>query len=1134
LNVQLSKWPAGRDDIVVGDMNALSTLWDKTLEEKERNDEATKRGELVEDWMAEKDMTIANDRKKPTLNSTVGTESSPDLSIIHTSKLDKFSWEVFDELGSDHKPIILTYEPDVPIKNTHVRPKYKWKLNDARWEEFSGLIEEKMPCPDKNRRKKSLNKLEKFFRKTVHDAAKKKIGKKKIDNSTKPHLTAEIKEKIKVRNRLRRTMKENRAEWKAAGIEVSELIRLEKEKKWKMYIEEIDCNTRVKDVWRTIRNIDGRNPPRNENEVLVVDGKGYMEDSDKANQFRKTYKGFSKIPNYREDRKLQKEVYQFLNSAKTTPGREEVSDIKEGELERVIEEAKMGKSPGEDDIPYEMIKQLGPKARAFILDMFRRIWRGEEIPQRWRRANIKTLLKDGKDPAKTDSYRPISLTSCLGKLLEKIVADRLSHMLEARGDLNSNQAGFRRNRCTGDQVLKLVQETSDEMHARKGNFSIVTFFDFSKAYDKVWRVGLLHKMIEKGIPYRFVSYVRHFLSSRQTTVDVNGAKSKMFYLNEGLPQGSAISPLLFLIFIDDIDEELSNHTSRSLYADDTAAWTTKGRNKAEAQKRMQESITRIAAWSRKWKMSLNESKTEAMVISAGNQSWVPLLKLNGKVIKVVDEYKFLGVLIDKNLRFKKHADKTRKKGRKRINILRCMSGKAWGQTLETQRKLYLTYARSTIEYASPAWYNMLSETEKRKMEVEQNIALRSIGGLGKTCPVDFLRLETEIEPLRTRMKKNDMITAERYKRLEADDGRRKLMEKPIRGKGNSIVKTRDGWREETIPDMKEYEVNRNIRADRIPPWYETRANFEAVTLEKKKEEYTSTELKDYTLETIDSVAADVEIYTDGSTGEGQLNGGAGVHIRSSDGTVLYEKSLPAGKWCPSYDGEAVAMLEATRWVSEMNDPSKHYLILTDSKSLVDALKKDNWRDNHEWLSKIKTNISKIDCKLTIMWIPSHCDTDGNERADFLAKEGSKLAQGDTPVTFNIVKAKITGKKWEITHPRAKTMYGNRRGPKRTIEKTWPRKQRSMYSRLRTDHCKQLQNFQCNKIHKAESASCPKCAGGDETIQHIICICPSLEERRGQIRTGEWRERDMVQRPLECMELLQHRFPELEVAQATEQ
>ena len=403
-----------------------------------------------------------------------------------------------------------------------------------------------------------------------------------------------------------------------------------------------------------------------------MDGKGYVEDSDKAEQFRKTYKGFSKIPRYREDRRLQKGVYKFLNSARTSASSKEEQDIKEGELERAIDEAKTGKSPGEDDIAYEMIKHLGPRARWFLLDMFRRIWRGEEIPQKWRTANIKTLLKEGKDPEKTESYRPISLTSCLGKLLEKIVADRLSHILETRGGFNSNQAGFRRNRCTGDQVLKLVQAATDEMQAKKGNFTIVTFFDFSKAYDKVWRVGLLHKMIEKGIPYQFVNYARHFLSSRQTTVDVNGAKSKMFYLKEGLPQGSAISPLLFLIFIDDIDEQLSQHTSRSLYADDTAAWTTKGKSKAEAQKRMQESINRIAAWSRKWKMTLNESKTEAMVISAGNQKWTPTLKLNNQPIKIVDDYKFLGVIIDKNLRFKKHVDKTKKKARKRTNILKCM------------------------------------------------------------------------------------------------------------------------------------------------------------------------------------------------------------------------------------------------------------------------------------------------------------------------------------------------------------------------------------------------------------------------------------------------------------------------------
>ena len=142
-------------------------------------------------------------------------------------------------------------------------------------------------------------------------------------------------------------------------------------------------------------------------------------------------------------------------------------------------------------------------------------------------------------------------------------------------------------------------------------------------------------------------------------------------------------------------------------------------------------------------------------------------------------------------------------------------------------------------------------------------------------------------------------------------------------------------------------------------------------------------------------------------------------------------------------------------------------------------------------------------------------------------------------TVEIVKAKIAGKKWEITHERAKRVYQDRRGPKRKIEKAWPRKQRSMFCRLRTGHCKQLQNFQHNKLGKGESALCPKCEEGDETIEHIICTCPSLEARRFGIKVGEWEESDMVRKPLECMELLQHRFPEelkitLPAAQTTEQ
>ena len=169
-----------------------------------------------------------------------------------------------------------------------------------------------------------------------------------------------------------------------------------------------------------------------------------------------------------------------------------------------------------------MIQHLGPKAKQMLLYLYNRVWRGEELPTAWRRAVIKPLLKEGKDPKETASYRPISLTSCLGKILEKIIAERMMYILEKRGVINGNQAGFRQNRATTDQVLKLVQAASDQMHSKgESKMTICTFFDYEKAYDKVWRDGLLHKMVELGIPWRFAKYTRHFLSGRCTSVEVN-------------------------------------------------------------------------------------------------------------------------------------------------------------------------------------------------------------------------------------------------------------------------------------------------------------------------------------------------------------------------------------------------------------------------------------------------------------------------------------------------------------------------------------------------------------------------------------------------------------------------------------
>ena len=152
------------------------------------------------------------------------------------------------------------------------------------------------------------------------------------------------------------------------------------------------------------------------------------------------------------------------------------------------------------------------------------------------------------------------------------------------------------------------------------------------------------------------------------------------------------------------------------------------------------------------------------------------------------------------------------------------------------------------------------------------------------------------------------------------------------------------------------------------------------------------------------------------------------------------------------------MREATAWEREQKNKDINHMILTDSMSLVEALRADDWKDNHEWLCQIKKNIDECEGKLTILWIPSHVGTPGNEMADHLASQGSQLEQA-VPIPFGILKAKVKSKKWKISHSRAKQMYGDRRGPKTKVEKKWSRRQRTLFARLRTNHAKELKHYQ---------------------------------------------------------------------------
>ena len=195
-------------------------------------------------------------------------------------------------------------------------------------------------------------------------------------------------------------------------------------------------------------------------------------------------------------------------------------------------------------------------------------------------------------------------------------------------------------------------------------------------------------------------------------------------------------------------------------------------------------------------------------------------------------------------------------------------------------------------------------------------------------------------------------------------------------------------------------------------------------------------------------------------------------------------------------------------------------ICTDSMSVHKALANDDWKNAQDWTRKIKEKCHQLKTDTSILWIPSHCGCEGNEIADRLADEGTKLDQAEIPITHAIAQARVRKRKWEVKHDRAKETYGERKKPKMEIEKSWPRAVRTLYARLRSGHCKELKHYQ----YMIEVADDPFCECGEvDTIHHVLCECPILDSiRRSKI--GEpMRLSHLVTQPEECRTILAQRF-----------
>ncbi len=631
--------------------------------------------------------------------------------------------------NNDHIPISFNINAVIPKSSCYYR--HVWNFKKGNFEDLNRKLSDF--AWDTIFRVEDLDEIVDLWTETFLRLAKECIPYTKIlvRPNDLPYMTAELRSKIRKRERLfkkwkRTKINDHRAHYVECRNDTTKSLRSARENYIKSQCDSLSVDSNSGKWWDTVKKLCCFKKSSNTIAPLMDDDGLLVYDAQtKADIFNKFYAGVSTIENPNDNIPG--------NNVADGPLLENFT-IYHDDVYKLLRKLNTSKATGPDNIGNMLLKKCAPSVTPVLTRIFNLSLSLGHFPKRWKIAHIVPIHKKGS-VHNYMMYRPVSLLPCVSKVFEKLIFNKVYLHLRRNGIISEFQSGF----TPGDSTINQLIHITDRILKSLDNFEdcLSCFLDLTRAFDTVWHKGLLYKLDKYGIKdhengNKILSWFKSYLFERGHRVSIDGKVSDLRFINAAVPQGSVLGPLLFLVYINDVTHDIDSDIF--LFADDTSIFKSGKDNKVSANI-INSDLNKIALWAKKWKITINPSKTVSMLFSKkSNPDRNFIVKLDNDIIKLSNEHKHLGLWLSSNVSWKKHIKECACKARQRLG---CLQSHKYRLNRKSIEQCYLSFVRPIMEYGSVIFDAANKEDLDILTEIEKE-ALRVITGARKRCIIENL------------------------------------------------------------------------------------------------------------------------------------------------------------------------------------------------------------------------------------------------------------------------------------------------------------------------------------------------------------------------------------------------------------